>query len=215
MSNINDFISTFKKEVSRPSNFNVQIFPTSVDLLSALSIAAAKGGKDPSQFFRSIPMSCEAAELPSRTFNLIQQKTYGPIKQFPIQTTYSLITLTFICSDDMFEKWIFDSWMNYISNASFFPMPSSLGDIVDLFTDGLPVNYDFEYKNKYEAFILITQFDNKNDPSLYSGLFHAFPVSINELPLSWSATDSIHRLAVTFAYTYHNTAKSIGGFPMI
>ncbi len=218
MSNITNFLDSFSKtELARPAYFDVTIFPTSVNLVDALATASLKAGKlDITEGFKRIALRCEASELPSRSFSNISQKTYGPEKLFPIQTVYSKINLTFMCSDDMYEKWIFDSWMNYMSNASFFPFPTGIMDVIDMFMEGSPtVNYDFQYKNHYESFILITQYNNKGDPSYYSGLFHAFPVSVNELPLAWNNPDSYHRLTVTFAYTYFNSATSLGGFPII
>lgn len=220
MSNINDFLSSFKDtELARPCNFDVTILPTSVNLISALTLAAAKAGRDPISSFNDIKFRCEASELPSRVFTAATQKIYGPETLIPIQTIYNRINLTFICSDDMFERWLFESWMNYMSNASFFPFPNSVGQIADMFeSGGRPiVNYDFEYRNNYECFILITQYNIKGDPSYYVGLFHAFPIGINENVLGWNRTDEYHRVTVTFAYTYYNSAISLGdsGFPMI
>lgn len=214
---INNFITSFKDtELARPCNFDVNIYPTSVNLISALALACGKAGVSPSTAFNNISLHCEAAELPSRTFSTVDQKIYGPLQPHPIQTSYSKMNLTFVCSDNMFEKWLFDSWMNYMSNASFFPFPTSAGDVVDMFIGGgrPVVNYDFQYKNMYESFVVVTQYGIDNKPKMYCGLFHAFPISVNELPLAWNNGNSIHKLSVTFAYTYHNTAISLGGFPI-
>lgn len=212
MSNINEFLTSFETEISRPCNFDVTIVPTSINLISALTLAAGKAGVDPISAFKQMQFRCEAAELPSRTFSAVTQKIYGPEYLIPIQTVYNKMNLTFICSDDMSERFIFESWMNYMSNATFFPFPTGMSDVVDLFNGKGPVvNYDFQYRNNYESFILITQYDVKNKPSYYVGLFHAFPIGINENPLSWNATDQYHRVTVTFAYTYYNSAVSIGG----
>lgn len=217
MSNISNFLDSFSKtELARPAYFDVTIFPTSVNLIDALATASLKAGQlDIVQGFKRISLRCEASELPSRSFSNVTQKTYGPEKLFPIQTVYSKINLTFMCSDDMYEKWIFDSWMNYISNASFFPFPTGIMDVIDMVIEGSPtVNYDFQYKNHYESFILITQYNLKGEPSYYSGLFHAFPVSVNELPLAWNNGDAYHRLTVTFAYNYFNSAITPGNLPI-
>jgi hypothetical protein len=216
MSNISNFISSFKTEAARSCNFDVNIYPTSLNLISSLALASGKAGTDPVSAFRNISMRCEAAELPSRSFSTVDHKIYGPVHPHPIQTTYSKLNLTFLCSDDMSEKFIFDAWMNYMSNASFFPFPSSAGQVIDLFkTGGRPVvNYDFEYKNNYESLIVVTQYGMHGEPTLYSALFHAFPISVNELGLNWRNTDDIHKLTVTFAYTYHNTAIKPGSFPI-
>lgn len=212
-SDIRNFLGTFSKtEVARPCNFDVMITPTNPVFALDLMAAAGLDGEDPASAWKKIKFHCEAAELPSRTFSAVTQKLYGPEILHPIQNSYNKINLTFICSDNMIERWIFEYWMNYISNASFIPMQLGLEDIVGVVTgEGLPVNYDFKYKSQYEAFILITQYNVKGDASYWVGLFHAFPISINEMPLSWDNGNAIHKLTVTFAYTYYNAAIPLGG----
>lgn len=207
MSNINDFLSSFKTDLARPCNFDVMIIPTSVDLITALAGASIKSWSNP----LDLTFRCEAAELPSRMFTAVSQKTYGPEQLIPIQNVFNKINLTFICSDDMFERFYFEAWLNYMSNASFFPFPTGIGSVADLISlRGPEVNYDFQYRNNYESLIIITQYDVANKPSYYVGLFHAFPIGINENPLSWDAVNQTHKVTVTFAYTYYNSAVSLG-----
>ena len=211
-SDIRNFLGTFSKtEVARPCNFDVVITPTNPVFALDLMVAAGLDGEDPASAWKKMKFHCEAAELPSRTFSAVTQKLYGPEILHPIQNSYNKINLTFICSDNMIERWIFEYWMNYMSNASFFPFQIGIEDVVDLFTDGPVVNYDFKYKNQYESFILITQYNVKGDASYWVGLFHAFPISLNEMPLSWENGNAIHKLTVTFAYTYYNAAIPLGG----
>jgi hypothetical protein len=102
-----------------------------------------------------------------------------PIQKFPYATTYGECTLTFIISDDMREKIFFDSWM----------------EIVQPTTD-----YNFQYKTNYMVDISINQYDVTNKLSYSAVLREAFPLSINEMSLSWSSED-VHKLQVQFAYT--------------
>jgi hypothetical protein len=103
---ISDFQSSFKKDVARPSKFEVDI-PVPLTLLPYIKSS------------RGIKMRCEAAQLPGRTFATAEQKIgSNPIEKFPYETTYNDIDLTFIVDDDMSQKVFFDAWMNYI-NPSF------------------------------------------------------------------------------------------------
>lgn len=165
--NINNFIDSFKKELARPSNFEVFI-----------------------EGMISAPFRCEASELPSRNFATVDQKTYGPVEVFPVQSFYDKIFLNFICSDDMTEKKFFDRWMEDISSVS-----GSNGG----------VRFDFSYKNTYRKNIEIKQFDITGKFSYGVKLMEAFPVSVNALSLRWDAVNTVHKLPVTISYRYYTT----------
>ena len=166
--NISDFISSFKTELARPTNFEVFIFDM------------------PNASFR-----CESTELPSRNFATVDQKTYGPVEVFPVQTFYDKINLTFICSDDMNEKKYFDSWMEKISSAK---GPTGNG-----------VKFDFEYKDLYQKDIDIKQIKITGKESYTIRLINAFPISTNALSLRWDALNSVHKLPITIAFRYFIT----------
>lgn len=165
--NITDFISSFKGELARSANFEVFI-----------------------QDMQIAPFRCEATELPSRNFATVDQKTYGPVEAFPVQTFFDKIILNFICSDNMIEKKFFDTWMNQISSMSG--------------ATGSGVKFDFEYKDNYRKNITIKQFDVTGKMSYGVTLLEAFPVSINALSLRWDNANMIHKLPVTISYRYYN-----------
>ena len=168
--NISDFLSSFKGEVARSANFEVFI-----------------------QGMNTAPFRCEATELPSRNFATVDQKTYGPVEAFPVQTFYDKIVLNFICSDDMSEKTFFDNWMDKISSSK---GPTGSG--------ANSVRFDFEYKDNYQKLITIKQFDVTGKMSYGVNLLHAFPVSINSLSLRWDNLNTIHKLPVTISYRYYS-----------
>ena len=99
---INDFKSSFTKDIARPNRFDVNI-PIPLTLIPYINSA------------KSLVYRCENANLPGRTFATAEQKTYGPIEKMPYHTTYTDIDLTFIVDDDMNQKIFFDAWMNYIN----------------------------------------------------------------------------------------------------
>jgi len=124
---------------------------------------------------------CESAELPSRTYATTEQK-FGsnPIEKYPYQVTFNDLTLTFMVGGDMKEKEFFDKWMELV-------VPSS--------------NYNPKYKYSYVATIRITQFDSTGKPTYAVDLIDAYPITVNQLDLDWSA-EGYHKLSVVFAYTY-------------
>lgn len=161
---ISKFKSSFATEIARPNRFDVNItVPTVLD----------------SGASRILTYRCENAQLPSRTFATAEQKTYGPVEKYPYLTTYNDLELTFIVSDDMLEKYIFDSWLESIN-------PSTTNN--------------FSYKSDYSTIITVNQYNLQNEITYSADFIEAYPISINQLDLDWSA-DGYHKLTVTFAYT--------------
>ena len=100
---INDFKSTFTKDLARPSRFDVSI-PIPLTLIPYIKSS------------RQLNYRCENAQLPGRTFATAEQK-FGsnPVEKFPYLTTFNDIDLTFIIEDDMQQKVFFDAWLNFIN----------------------------------------------------------------------------------------------------
>jgi len=99
---INEFKSSFTKDLARPSRFDVNI---NVPLTMIPYFNSA----------RRLNYRCESANLPGRTLSTTEQKTYGPIEKYPYMTTYNDMSLMFIVDDDMSQKVFFDAWLNYIN----------------------------------------------------------------------------------------------------
>lgn len=139
---------------------------------------------------KSLNYRCENASLPGRTFATAEQKTYGPIEKYPYLNTYNDMDLTFIVDDDMSQKLFFDAWLNYIN-----PL----------------YNNNLRYKGDYSTVITVNQYDVTNQISYSVNLWDAYPVSMNQMDLDWSA-DGYHKLNVTFAYTYwqNNSLQALG-----
>ena len=103
---INDFRSSFSKDVARPSRFDVTI-PIPLSLGFYISSA------------RNLTYRCEMTTLPGRTFETLDKKIgSAPIEKFPYHTNYQDVTMEFIVSDDMNEKIFFDAWMDLINPSS-------------------------------------------------------------------------------------------------
>jgi len=79
----------------------------------------------------------------------------------------------------MLAKYFFDGWLEAV-------VPS--------------INYNPNYKNTYSTTINIRQYRNNNELSYSVDLFEAYPISVNQLDLDWSA-EGHHKLTVVFVYT--------------
>lgn len=167
-----DFIHNFKSDFAKPSRFEVTIPKIPAGLNSTKT---------------NLMYRCESAELPSITYATLEQK-FGsnPIEKYPYQVQFNDLSLTFIVGSDMDEKKFFDSWMELI-------VPSS--------TYNMQYKYNSDGSSKYVTDIRITQFDSTGTPTYAVDLIDAYPITVNQLDLDWSA-EGYHKLTVVFAYTY-------------
>ena len=101
---INEFKSSFSKDLARPSRFDVNI-PVPLTLIPYVKNA------------RNLIYRCENASLPGRTFGGMAEQKIGsnPVEKYPTLTTYNDLDLTFLVDDDMSQRVFFDAWMNFIN----------------------------------------------------------------------------------------------------
>lgn len=152
---------------------------------------------------QDLSLQCEISELPGKDINMIEFRHYGFTKRIPHINQYNHITFTFICAGDLFEKQLFDRWMDFM-------LPAQTGII--------EYPQDSTGNFIYAAQIMINQRDNLNNIAYQVQLFNAMPVGISPMSQSWQ-DDSVHRLSVTFAYEkwtsaatiYTSPATSLGG----
>jgi len=99
---LNEFISSFTKDLARQNRFDVSI-PIPLGLIQYVGTT------------RRLNYRIENANLPGRTITTTEQKTYGPIEKYPYLSTYNDIDLTVIVDGDMNQKLFFDAWINFIN----------------------------------------------------------------------------------------------------
>ena len=138
---------------------------------------------------RYLALQCESAELPGKSLITSEAKIYGPIFKVPTQTQYADTSLTFLCSNEFYERKLFERYMEAImphdTNNLRFPRGSGRGD-------------------GYMTNITIIQYDEFIKKIYSVELRDAFPIAIAPQPLSWQ-DDGFHRLTVQFAYQRYIT----------
>jgi hypothetical protein len=131
---------------------------------------------------RYLSLQCESAELPGRTLVTADAKTYGPSIKIPYQTQYNDINLGFICTNDFYERKLFDRWIEAIH-------PSDTNNL----------RYPKGDNTRYLTNIKIIQYDDFIKQIFAVELIDAFPIGISAQPLTWQ-DDNFHRLSVQFSY---------------
>jgi hypothetical protein len=131
---------------------------------------------------RYLSLQCESAELPGKNLLTSDVKIYGPTFKVPYQKQFNDINLTFVCTNDFYEKKLFDTWIDCIMSPS---------------TNNL--RYPKDNSTRYMTDIRILQYDDFIKQIYAVKLIDSFPIGVSAQQLSWS-DDNFHRLTVQFAY---------------
>jgi hypothetical protein len=155
------------------------------DITDAINGALGRGGSslgaNPT-ISRYLSLQCESAELPGKNLVTEDVKIYGPTFKVPYQTQYAETTLTFICTNDFYERKLFERWLGAI-------MPTDTNNL--RFPKGENSNYLTE--------LTVKQYNEDVTQIFAVKMIDAFPISIAAQPVSWG-DDNFHRLTVQFAY---------------
>ena len=135
-----------------------------------------------SSLTRYLSLQCESAELPGRTLATADVKIYGPTFKVPYQTQYADTNLTFLCTNDFYERKLFDKWLEAI-------MPSDTNNL----------RFPKGDNSRYMCNIKIIQYDEFIKKIYAVELLDAFPIGIAPQTLNWSE-DNFHRLTIQFAF---------------
>lgn len=131
---------------------------------------------------RYLSLQCESAELPGKVLQTADVKIYGPTFKVPYQTQYSDINFSILCTNDFYERKLFDKWLECI-------MP----------TDTNNLRFPKGNTSRYMTNVKIIQYDELIKQIYAIELIDAFPIGISSQPLSWGE-EGFHRLTVQFAY---------------
>ena len=144
---------------------------------------------------RYLALQCESAELPGKTLQTADVKVYGPTFKVPYQTQYTDINLTFLCTNEFYERKLFERWTESI-------MP----------TDTNNLRYSKDESTRYLTNITVLQYDDFIKKIFAVELIDAFPIGVAPQTLNW-ADDGFHRLGVQFAYQKYRVVYD-GGYDL-
>lgn len=180
---INDYVgqSILEKLTNLPANLTAEL----QDIFSAGKNNQSRTA-NPS-LSRYLGLQCESAELPGKTIVTADAKIYGPTYKVPYQTQYNETTLTFVCTNDFYERKLFDRWLESIMPPDTNNLRFAKGDKTRYMTNFQVIQYDDFVKQIYAV-----------------EMIDAFPIGVSSQPLSWSE-DGFHRVSVQFSYQKYRT----------
>jgi hypothetical protein len=145
--------------------------------------------------FRSISASLPGVAMRTADIN---RYGIGIYEKMPYSANYTDISLTFICDrySNVYNFWYL--WFNYIFGTNGNVTNSNVyGNISG--NQGRSF-YTAEYKENYSTGVKITVYDAEGAPSMYFNLYKAYPVTINDVPLSWSDNNNMLKLTVQLTF---------------
>ena len=179
-------ITQFKNNVKtvRPNLFYAQI-----SLPQVVRTAVQSKTSDMNNTFS---FRCQATEFPGRTVATNDDIHSGPSVKHAYDLTYNDINLSIIASEDMVERYVFDTWMENMVTTSGVSGGQATGGFVRYYNDTMR-----------DGKIIIYQVNDQQEQLAKCTLYGAFPIGIGPLNLSWEEFDSYQRFAVTISYRYH------------
>jgi hypothetical protein len=181
---INSFVgqSIFEKLTNLPATITAEL----QDIFATERKDAQSRTANPT-LSRYLGLQCESSELPGKTLVTADAKVYGPTYKVPYQTQYNETTLTFVCTNDFYERKLFDRWIESI-------MP----------TDTNNLRFAKDDTTRYMTNIQVLQYDDFVKQIYAVEMIDAYPIGISAQPLSWSE-DGFHRVSVQFTYQRFRT----------
>lgn len=183
--------SILSNGVSRSNRFNVEI-----DLPDGVS-SSLTGSKDSrsnvqelitairqlsgrrSDYDRGLNIMCESAVLPDLGFVTTEHIQNSQTRKMPYGVSHDDLALSFIISDDLYEKKIMDLWQNLIYNNQ---------------------SHSFSYYDDFVSSIKVIKLDIQNNPVYESSFIECYPLNVNVVELSNATSDEFAKLSVVFAY---------------
>ena len=164
-------------------NFPNSVFSDVSDAINSAMGSESDGMKSSNpSVSRYLALQCETAELPGRTLETADARIYGPSFKVPYRMQYSETTLTFICTNDFYERKLFERWMDAI-------IPSDTNN----------PRFPKSTASRYLTDIRVIQYDDIVRQIYAVDLIDAFPTGISPQALSWG-DDAFHRLSIQFSY---------------
>ena len=176
--NTQGFISRIsKKGLASPNKFQVYIrFPTK-------NLTAYSANQD-------LNLMVESVDLAGRNINSTINIEYGIRREVAYNApAYDPLNITFLCSQDMYEKRALEKWNHSIVNT----------------TSGSDVGYYDDYIGSVEVCVLSKDLKRKEYKVTYR---EAYPKTINAINMNHATTNSTLKVTASFVYAFYETSDS-------
>lgn len=178
-------------------SFNIESFTSKIDgnggpfranrFFVNLSVPAALS----ELYDSSINFMIETASITGRTLTTYDDKKYGPIRKIARETLYQDLNLSFILTNSMKEKTLFDAWFEHINPSNTFNVRYYDSYVADLEVAA------FDYTNGGAQRNGMPSFDNAVYRIKYE---EAYPVNMDSIALNWGDNNNVAKMNIQFAY---------------
>ena len=176
------FISRIsKKGLASPNKFKVRIsFPTGN---LSHSLTSLNGNND-------MNLMVESVDIAGRNVQSTINIEYGIRREVAYNApAYDPLNITFLCSQDMYEKRALEKWNHSIVNTTF----------------GSDVGYYDDYIGSVEVCVLSKDLKRKEYKVTYR---EAYPKTINAINMNHATTNSTLKVTASFVYAFYETSDS-------
>lgn len=161
-----------------------------------------------------LTLRCDSLNVPGMnlmTQDGIYRYGYGPAELMPYNVMYSPVTMSFIVDRVASQYTFFNIWMNRVfdMNVSGGILPQ---DAIDNPAASAP--YEMSYKEDYSTGMHIFVYNEVGDKVIELNFLEAFPMTIQDTPVSWGLQGDVVRLVVTMGYKAFYM-KTLEGYPDI
>jgi hypothetical protein len=147
-----------------------------------------------------ITYRCISASIPGLTMRTADVARYGVgvVEKMPYSAGYTDVNLTFLMDRYGTQYNFWYAWFNYIFGVS---GEETLSNIYGTYKVGQGRSfYTAEYKDNYSATVTITVYDNEGNPSIVATLLKAYPLSVNDVALSWTDDNNLVKVSVNLTF---------------
>ena len=180
---LDEIFAEFRSDdgLARPSRYEIQLFPPygkdNANIFQRIMQGNAGDGD-----IRKTSLRCQSIEFPGRNLDTAPDvNIYGPTREVVQGFSFADITGTFLCSSDMREKMVFETWQRLAYN---------------------PQTWSMQYYDDYVGSIKIFQLDETERQRYGIELVECFPKTIASQPLAYGSTNQVQTVQVTFSYRY-------------
>lgn len=154
---------------------------------------------------RDIILFCDNANLPSvrlATDEGVVRHGYGPTEHMPYKPMFTEVQLGFYGDGKGMIHNFFQEWIASIVNFDL-----SQGFESNNTRTGMSP-YEVAYKQDYATQIQMCVYNEVQSNIMEIEIMEAFPLSIDDIQLSWGSNDELMRISVRFAFTYYISKSS-------
>ena len=188
-SSVFDFLANFANGVAKPTRYRIEFnLPkgasgTSTDDVDTRSLAGnIKSQESRLNKSNAISIKCHTMTIPPRIFQVHEVKHNNSSFKLPHGVTYEPITFTLYSDSQLDTLQYFDVWQSTVMNFS---------------------NNTMNFFNEYASDINIFIMDDEGNDVYGITLFEAYPMGRAAVEYSYTATNVVLNISITFAYKYY------------